>query len=117
MENKELIEIFGSILKASRDSGLDVLTSFKEQKPKNPLDEQKSLIDLMESLNPKQQLELQKSIQYCIELSLFKFINTLEFGVSEYSFDLDIKDSNSTFSLINDEVDNGVSENFWDWID
>ena len=101
------------MIKASRNSGIDTLTSFKEQEPKNPSYEQEPLLKLLKSLNPKDQELLKKSIKYCVELSLFKLIHMLEYGVSDYSFDLVIKKGDDSFSLIDDETDNGLTGEYW----
>jgi len=115
--NAELLEIFGQLVKASRNSGIDVLTDFKEQKPKNPSEEQEPLLKLLNSLSSEDHELLKKSVKYCVELSLFKLINTLEYGVSDYSFDLAIKKGNSSFSLIDDETDNNLTGEYWNWIE
>lgn len=115
--NEELLDFFGQLIKVSRNSGIDVLTSFKEQKPKNPSEEQEPLLKLLNSLNPENQKLLEKSVKYCIELSLFKIINMLEYGVSDYSFDLTIKKGDDFFSLIDDEVDNDLTGEYWNWIE
>jgi len=115
--NQELLEIFEQVIKASRNSGVDVLTNFKEQAPKNPSKEQEPVLKLISTLNYEDQELLKKTIKYCVELSLFKLINTLEFGVSDYSFDLAIKKGDNSISLIDDETDNDLTGEFWNWVE
>lgn len=117
MEN-ELINFFGQIVKSSRDSGVDVLSYFSTQKPKNPSEDQKALLELMNYFNSEEGRELlRKGIKYCVELSLFKLVNTLEYGISDCSFDLIIKKGNQSTLLIDDEIDNNLTEEYWNWIE
>jgi len=114
----DLLETFGQIVKTSRDSGVVVLTDFQEKAPKNPSKEQEPLLKLLSSLNSEDCELLKKSIKYCIDLSLFKLINTLEYGVSDYSFELRMKKSDKSITLIdNEEVDHDLTGEFWNWVE
>jgi hypothetical protein len=117
MENN-LIEVFGEIVKTSRDTGLDIVSNYKNnvEIPKSPDDEQKALMELIKTLDVKQFHQLQKGIKYCIELSLFKLINTIECGVSNYSFDLYIQNDSDKSQLAGRNIDNELSLEYWNWI-
>lgn len=117
MEN-DLIEIFGKIVKTSRDTGLDIVSNYKNniEIPKNPDEEQRALMELIKTLDAEQFHQLQKGIKYCIELSLFKLISTLESGVSNYSFDLSIQNDRDKTQLIGKDIDNELSLEYWSWI-
>lgn len=117
MENN-LIEIFGKIVKTSRDTGLDVVTNYKNniEIPKSPDEEQKALLELIKTLDAEQLHQLQKGVKYCIELSLFKLVNTIESGVADYSFDLSIQNNNDSKQLVGNNIDNELSLEYWTWI-
>lgn len=117
MEN-DLIEIFGKIIKTSRDTGLDVVSNYKNniEIPKTPDEEQKALMELVKTLDNEQFQQLQKGIKYCIELSLFKLISTIEGGVSNYSFDLSIQNDRDKVQLVGQDIDNELSLEYWNWI-
>lgn len=61
MENN-LIEIFGKIVKTSRDTGLDIVSNYKNniEIPKAPDEEQKALMELVKTLDNEQFQQLQK---------------------------------------------------------
>lgn len=113
-----LIEIFGKIVKTSRDTGLDIVSNYKNniEIPKSPDEEQKALMELIKTLDAEQFYQLQEGIKYCIELSLFKLINSIESGTSNYSFDLSIQNSNDEMQLVGKNIDNELSLKYWDWI-
>ena len=117
MENN-LIEVFGKIVKTSRDTGLDIVSNYKNniEIPKSPDEEQKALMELIKTLDAEQFHQLQKGVKYCIELSLFKFISTIESGVSDYSFDLSIQNSSDKTQLVGKNIDNELSLEYWHWI-
>lgn len=114
MENA-LIETFGQFVRSSRDTALDTLTTFRNNSEavKNPNEEQKALLEL----NDKDFIKLQKGLKHCIELSLFKFINLLENGKGNISFELSIKDNIQKEILIGEEIDNDLIHRIWDWLD
>lgn len=116
--NNNLIEIFGEIVKASRDTGLDIPSNYKKNVdlPKNPDEDQVALMELIRTLDDKQFSKLQKGIKYCIELSLFKLINNIENGVGKYSFNLSINDGENSEQLVGEAVDNELSFEYWNWI-
>ena len=118
MENA-LIETFGQFVRSSRDTALDTLTTFRNNSEavKNPNEEQKALLELLQLLNDKDFIKLQKGLKYCIELSLFKFINLLENGKGSISFELSIKDNIQKEILIGEEIDNDLIHRIWDWLD
>lgn len=117
MENN-LIEIFGKIVETSRDTGLDIVSNYKNniEIPKTPDEEQSSLMELVKTLDSEQFQQLQKGIKYCIELSLFKLISTVESGVSKYSFDLSIHDDVDKVQLVGENIDNELSLEYWNWV-
>ena len=117
MENN-LIEVFGKIVKTSRDTSLDIVSNFRNniEIPKTPDEEQSALMELVKSLDNEQFQQLQKGIKYCIELSLFKLISTIESGVSNYSFDLSIQDDNDKVHLIGENIDNELIFEYWNWL-
>ncbi|MCX8669708.1 hypothetical protein J3U22_02320 [Gilliamella sp. B2865] len=117
MENN-LIEVFGKIVKTSRDSGLDIVSNYKNniEIPKSPDEEQKALMELIKTLDAEQFDQLQKGVKYCIELSLFKLISTIESGVSDYAFDLSIQNSSDKTQLVGENIDNELSLEYWHWI-
>ena len=118
MENS-LIEKFGQFVRSSRDTALDTLTTFRNNSEavKNPNEEQKALLELLQLLNDKDFIKLQKGLKYCIELSLFKLINLLENGKGNISFELFIKDNIQKEILIGEEIDNDLIHRIWDWLD
>lgn len=69
MENN-LIEVFGKIVKTSRDTGLDIVSNYKNniEIPKSLDEEQKALMELIKTLDAEQFYQLQKGVKYCIEL-------------------------------------------------
>ena len=75
-----------------------------------------SVHKLVKSLDNEQFQQLQKGIKYCIELSLFKLISTIESGVSNYSFDLSIQDDNDKVYLIGENIDNELIFEYWNWL-
>lgn len=117
MENN-LIDVFGKIVKTSKDTGLDIVSNYKRniEIPKNPDEDQKALMELIKTLDVEQFHQLQKGIKYCVELSLFKLINTIESGVKDYSFDLYIQNSNVKTQLVGENIDNELSLEYWNWI-
>jgi hypothetical protein len=118
MENT-LMETFGQFVRSSRDTALDTLTTFRNNSEavKNPDEEQKALLELLQSLDDKDFIKLQKGLKYCIELSLFKLINLLENGKGNISFELFIKDNIQKEILIGEEIDNDLIHKIWDWLD
>ena len=118
MENT-LMETFGQFVRSSRDTALDTLTTFRNNSEavKNPDEEQKALLELLQSLDDKDFIKLQKGLKYCIELSLFKLINLLENGKGNISFELFIKDNIQKEILIGEEIDNDLIHRIWDWLD
>ena len=118
MENT-LMETFGQFVRSSRDTALDTLTTFRNNSEavKNPDEEQKALLELLQSLDDKDFIKLQKGLKYCIELSLFKLINLLENGNGNISFELFIKDNIQKEILIGEEIDNDLIHKIWDWLD
>ncbi|GIM57489.1 hypothetical protein CAPN006_18810 [Capnocytophaga canimorsus] len=117
MDNN-LIEIFGKIIKVSRDTGFDIVSNYKQgvEIPKNPDEEQKALIELIKTLDEKQFHQLQKGMKYCIELSLFKLVSSIESGIGNYYFDLFIQDNNEKIQLVGKNIDNEISMEYWNWI-
>ena len=118
MENT-LMETFGQFVRSSRETALDTLTTFRNNSEtvKNPDEEQKALLELLQSLNDKEFIKLQKGLKYCIELSLFKLINLLENGKGNISFELSIKDNIQKEILIGEEIDNDLIHKIWDWLE
>ncbi|WP_315164849.1 hypothetical protein [Capnocytophaga leadbetteri] len=118
MENT-LMETFGQFVRSSRDTALDTLTTFRNNSEavKNPDEEQKALLELLQSLDDKDFIKLQKGLKYCIELSLFKLINLLENWKGNISFELSIKDNIQKEILIGEEIDNDLIHKIWDWLD
>ena len=118
MENT-LMETFGQFVRSSRDTALDTLTTFRNNSEtvKNPDEEQKALLELLQSLNDKEFIKLQKGLKYCIELSLFKLINLLENRRGNISFELSIKDNIQKEILIGEEIDNDLIHKIWDWLE
>lgn len=118
MENT-LMETFGQFVRSSRDTTLDMLTLFRNDSEtvKNPDEEQKALLELLQSLDDKDFVKLQKGLKYCIELSLFKLINLLENGKGNISFELSIKDNIQKEMLIGEEINNDLIHRIWDWLD
>lgn len=118
MENT-LMETFGQFVRNSRDTALDTLTTFRNDSEtvKNPDEEQKALLELLQSLDDKDFIKLQKGLKYCIELSLFKLINLLENGKANISFELSIKDNIQKEILIGEEIDNDLIHKIWDWLE
>jgi hypothetical protein len=114
---KDLLKVFGQLVKENLDSGTSILDKYIQQKPKNPSEGQKALLDLLENLDSKNLELLKQSVKYCIELSLFGMINTLEYGVADYSFELVMKKGNEKLTLIDDENDNDLTGEYWDWIE
>jgi len=116
--NDNLIKIFGEIVKTSRDTGLDIASNYRNnvEIPKAPDLEQKALIELIKNLDNTEFQLLEKGIKYCIELSLFKLISTIESGVGSYSFDLSIKDDNDKSHLVGGDIDNELSFEYWKWV-
>ncbi|TNH15592.1 hypothetical protein FIA56_02965 [Testudinibacter sp. TR-2022] len=117
MENN-LIEVFGKIVKTSRDTGLDIISNYKNnvEIPKNPDEEQKALMELIKTLDTEQFRQLQQGVKYCIELSLFKLVSTIESGVSNYSFGLSIQDDNTKTQLVSEDIDKELSLEYWNWV-
>jgi len=117
MENN-LIEVFGKIVKASRDTGLDIVSDYKNNIaiPKAPDEEQSALMELIKTLDNEQFQQMQKGIKYCIELSLFKLISSIEGRVGNYSFDLSIQDDSNKVQLVGENIDNELSFEYWNWI-
>lgn len=118
MENT-LMETFGQFVRSSRDTALDTLTTFRNNSEavKNPDEKQKALLELLQSLDDKDFIKLQKGLKYCIELSLFKLINLLENRRGNISFELSIKDNIQKEILIGEEIDNDLIHKIWDWLD
>jgi hypothetical protein len=116
--SENLIEIFGKIVKASRDTGIDIISNYKNgiEIPKMPDEEQKALLELTGTLDSKQFEQLQKGVKYCIELSLFKLISSIENGIGKYSFDLSIEENGNKVPLAGREIDNKISLEYWNWI-
>jgi predicted adenine nucleotide alpha hydrolase (AANH) superfamily ATPase len=116
--DESLIEIFGKIVRTSRDTGLDIVSNYKNQIeiPKNPDEEQRAFIELVKSLDDIQFQRLQKGIKYCIELSLFKLISTIENGVDNYSFTLSIENNKDKVQLVGKDIDNEINLKYWNWI-
>ena len=98
MENT-LMETFGQFVRSSRDTALDTLTTFRNNSEavKNPDEEQKALLELLQSLDDKDFIKLQKGLKYCIELS--------------------IKDNIQKEILIGEEIDHDLIHKIWDWLD
>lgn len=117
MENN-LIEVFGKLVKTSRDTGLDIVSNYKNniEIPQSPDEEQKALMELIKTLNVEQFHQLQRGIKYCIELSLFKLLSTIERGVGDYSFDLSMQNSSDKTQLVGENIDNELSLEYWNWI-
>lgn len=115
MDN-ELLEFFGVIVKESRNAGLDIIEDCKKESSKNLSDSQQVLTELLNQLNSSQQESLKKSVKYCIELSLFKLINTIENGTMDYDFNLDVKKSGHRYNLVG-ENDNDLSGELWNWFE
>lgn len=117
MENN-LIEVFGKLVKTSRDTGLDIVSNYKNniEIPKHPDEEQKALMELIKTLDVAQFNQLQKGMKYCIELSLFKLVSTIERGVGDYSFDLSMQNSSDKTQLVGENIDNEISHKYWNWI-
>lgn len=113
------METFGQFVRNSRDTALDTLTTFRNDSEtvKNPDEEQKALLELLQSLDDKDFIKLQKGLKYCIELSLFKLINLLENGKANISFELSIKDNIQKEILIGEEIDNDLIHKIWDWLE
>lgn len=55
-------------------------------------------------------------MKYCIELSLFKLVNTIERGVGDYSFDLSMQNSSDKTQLVGENMDNELSLEYWNWM-
>ena len=93
------METFGQFVRSSRDTALDTLTTFRNNSEavKNPDEEQKALLELLQSLDDKDFIKLQKGLKYCIELS--------------------IKDNIQKEILIGEEIDNDLIHKIWDWLD
>ena len=106
------METFGQFVRSSRDTALDTLTTFRNNSEavKNPDEKQKALLELLQSLDDKDFIKLQKGLKYCIELSLFKLINLLENRRGNISFELSIKDNIQKEILIGEEIDNDLIE-------
>ena len=117
MENN-LIEVFGKLVKTSRDTGLDIVSNYKNniEIPQSPDEEQKALMELIKTLDVEQFHQLQKGMKYCIELSLFKLLSTIERGVGDYSFDLSMQNSSDKTQLVGENIDNELSLEYWNWI-
>lgn len=116
--NDNLIEIFGKIVKTSRDTGLDIVSNYRNliEIPKMPDEEQKALMELTDTLDDRQFEQLQKGVKYCIELSLFKLISSIENGVGGYSFDMSIEENNNKVPLAGKDIDNEISLQYWNWV-
>ncbi len=117
MENN-LIEVFGKLVKTSRDTGLDIVSNYKNniEIPNSPDEEQKALMELIKTLDVEQFHQLHKGMKYCIELSLFKLLSTIERGVGDYSFDLSMQNSSDKTQLVGENIDNELSLEYWNWI-
>lgn len=117
MENN-LIEVFGKLVKTSRDTGLDIVSNYKNniEISQSPDEEQKALMELIKTLDVEQFHQLQKGMKYCIELSLFKLLSTIERGVGDYSFDLSMQNSSDKTQLVGENIDNELSLEYWNWI-
>ncbi|MCX8745079.1 hypothetical protein J3U68_06585 [Snodgrassella sp. B3882] len=117
MENN-LIEVFGKLVKTSRDTGLDIVSNYKNniEIPQSPDEEQKALMELIKTLDVEQFHQLHKGMKYCIELSLFKLLSTIERGVGDYSFDLSMQNSSDKTQLVGENIDNELSLEYWNWI-
>lgn len=117
MENN-LIEVFGKLVKASRDTGLDIVSNYKNniEIPNSPDEEQKALMELIKTLDVEQFHQLHRGMKYCIELSLFKLLSTIERGVGDYSFDLSMQNSSDKTQLVGENIDNELSLEYWNWI-
>lgn len=117
MENN-LIEVFGKLVKTSRDTGLDIVSNYKNniEIPNSPDEEQKALMELIKTLDVEQFHQLHKGMKYCIELSLFKLLSTIERGVGDYSFDLSMQNSSDKTQLVGENTDNELSLEYWNWI-
>lgn len=118
MENI-LMETFGQFVRSSRNTALDTLTTFRNNSEavKNPDEEQKALLELLQSLDDKDFIKLQKGLKYCIELSLFKLINLLENGKGNISFELSIEKGVQKTLLIGKDTDNDLIHKIWDWLE
>nr|WP_314558644.1 hypothetical protein [uncultured Capnocytophaga sp.] len=118
MEDK-LIEAFGQCVRSSRDTSLDMLIAFRNDPKtiKNPDEEQKALVELLQSLDDEAFMKLQKGLKYCVELSLFKFINLLENGKGNMSFELSVENGVQKTLLIGKEIDNDLIHRIWDWLE
>ncbi|HZH39147.1 MAG TPA: hypothetical protein VEX17_03695 [Bacillales bacterium] len=116
MENN-LIEIFGEMVKESRDTPLNVVSDFKNNKfPKTPTEEEKALIELIQTLTTEQFHQLEKGIKYCVEFSLFSLIHRIENGESTYSFELFIQNGNEKAQLVGKNIDNELMYEYWNWL-
>lgn len=117
MENN-LTEVFGKIVKTSRDTGLDIVTAYRNntRMPKAPDEDQHALIDLVSGLDDAQFEQLKKGVKYCIELSLFKLINSIENGVGNNSFELSMQDEKNSIQLTGKDIQSELSLDYWDWI-
>lgn len=117
MENN-LIEVFGKLVKTSRDTGLDIVSNYKNniEIPNSPDEEQKALMELIKTLDVEQFHQLHKGMKYCIELSLFKLLSTIELGVGDYSFDLSMQNSSDKTQLVGENIDNELSLEYWNSI-
>lgn len=119
MEDNELIKTFGTIIKVSQETALDMLANYKKDPnfTKKPDDYQKALIDLIQTLDQTQFYNLQKGIKYCLDLSFFKLIDLIENGKGDLKFKLSIINKNQELSLVGDNKDNELIYKFWDWVE
>ena len=115
---KNLKEVFGEIVKASRDTGLTIASNYKNklEMPKLPDEEQTAFLNLIDTLSDEQFIQLQKGLKYSIELSLFKLISGIEGGIGQYTFSLLISDKKDEVLLVGDGVDNDLSIAYWEWV-
>lgn len=73
-------------------------------------------MELIKTLDVEQFHQLHKGMKYCIELSLFKLLSTIERGVGDYSFDLSMQNSSDKTQLVGENIDNELSLEYWNWI-
>ena len=104
-------------MRASRDTGLGIAEGYRNKTgiPKNPDAEQSAMMELVGELDEAQFQRLQKALKYCVELSLFKLIDSMEHGVGAYEFILSMRDGHSSSALIGEE-DRELASEFWNWM-
>jgi hypothetical protein len=118
LDKSKLIEIVGNLIIEARNSGVNTCLDIekKEWFPKNPDNQQKDVIDLIDSLSDEQRKKLINVIGYFIDLSFFKLMDTIDNGYKDINFELSITNDEEKITFGGKDSEFELSLKYWIWL-